>query len=44
MSKHNTIFDNGEKKEKLQVGPTREIPGPTLLIAVNTEVNDVAKS
>ncbi|WP_369523116.1 hypothetical protein, partial [Anaerofustis stercorihominis] len=43
-SKLNTIFDSAENAWKLSVGPTCEIPGPTLFIVVKTPLNDVAKS
>lgn len=44
MSKQNTIFENGENTAKFSTDPTAEIPGPTLLIVVSTELNVVEKS
>ena len=44
MSKQKTIFEKSENAEKFSTGPTAAIPGPTLLIVVNTLLNVVAKS
>src|SRR5699024_2013479 len=44
MSKDSSSVDQGEKLEKLPMGPTISRPGPTLLMQVATAVNVVTRS
>lgn len=44
ISKQNTSLESPENFAKFSVGPTSEIPGPTLLSVVSTELNVVEKS
>ena len=44
ISAERTSFDKTDRWLKFSTGPTRESPGPTLLIQVTTDVNVVVKS
>ena len=44
MSKDSSSLDQGEKLEKLPMGPTISRPGPTLLMQAATAVNVVTRS